>query len=406
MKRLLLPIVPTVLVVLLLEAALRVCFSIATDIRAHRQEADERWWVYSAELGWETRPGYSGNVFGAARAFDGDGYLTVDSRQVDDPKTPKVLILGDSCAFGNGVDVTRTFGEVLDRLLDGYSVINLAVPGYSSYQGVGILRRQIGRIRPAIIVAAFNYNDRRYVQRPEETDGASHFKVVYDSSRSESTVKRLEYVSYIFRAMMRLYAASTTAFSESRNPPAASVDTLHPRVSVAGYRANLVAMIELAREHGAQMMFLALRDNPNLTVVMRRAIELAGQDRNGEAVGLLERMEETGFLSVLRRKYLASALERTGRASEASAVRRIPQPVLSVHGGEPLFPDSDYDAVMRAVSAEYRVPLIDGGAILEEHPEYYTDMCHFDGNGHLILAEGIAKVIRARREGALPPESK
>lgn len=72
--------------------------------------------------------------------------------------------------------------------------------------------------------------------------------------------------------------------------------------------------------------------------------------------------------------------------------------MLSTHGGEPLFPDSDYDAVMRAVSAEYRVPLIDGGAILEEHPEYYTDMCHFDANGHLILAEGIAKVIRSRRQ--------
>jgi hypothetical protein len=174
------------------------------------------------------------------------------------------------------------------------------------------------------------------------------------------------------------------------------VDKVYPRVSLPEYRANLVAMIELARRHNARMMFLALRDNPNLTVVLRQAIELSKQEKNEEAVGLLERMEESGFLSILRRKYLASALERTGRASEANAVRRIPQPVLSMHGGEPLLQDSDYDAVMRAVSAEYHVPLIDGGAILQEHPEYYTDMCHFDGNGHLILAESIAKVIRSR----------
>jgi hypothetical protein len=397
MKTLLLPIMPALLIVLSLEVGLRVCHSVVTDVRARAQETNERWWEYSPELGWERRPGFSGSVYGTARAFDEDGYLTIDSKQVRDPTTPKILLLGDSCTFGNGVDVTQTFGEVLERLQNEYQVINLAVPGYSSYQGVGILRKQIGRIRPAIIVAAFNYNDRRYVVHSEDVDGSRHFAAAYNSQRLESIAGRLREVSYIFRAMRALYAASARALSARRNPAGVTVDTVLPRVSAPGYRANLVAMIELARQNHAQMVFLALRDNPSLTVVLRRGMELSTQGRNSEAIGVLQRMSASGFLSILRRKWLASALEQDQRAPEAIGVRQIPEPVTSMHGGEPLFTDSAYDAVMRAVSAEYHVPLIDGGAILQEHPEYYIDMCHFDGNGHLILAESIANAIQPRR---------
>src|SRR5690349_2748971 len=96
------------------------------------------WMEPSAELGWRNKPGFRGTVYLGERAFDEQGLFTVDTPAATaEGRRGKrlILLLGDSRTFGNGVPVEATYGEILDRQLPGAEVINLAVPGYSSFQG-------------------------------------------------------------------------------------------------------------------------------------------------------------------------------------------------------------------------------------------------------------------------------
>ena len=76
----------------------------------------------------------------------------------------RVLLLGDSCAFGWDIcPFEQTIGPQLERLLasDRHSaeVINLAQPGYSTAQGLLLFRRWFPELRPDFVVLYFGWND-------------------------------------------------------------------------------------------------------------------------------------------------------------------------------------------------------------------------------------------------------
>ena len=48
----------------------------------------------------------------------------------------KVLVLGDSFAFGKGVTLENRFDSILDRRLDHFSVVNCGVPGFGTGQAI------------------------------------------------------------------------------------------------------------------------------------------------------------------------------------------------------------------------------------------------------------------------------
>ncbi len=66
--------------------------------------------------------------------------------------------------------------EIVDDLLTGADAINLAVPGYTSFQGLQTLRRAGPTLRPAVVVVAFGFNDRRYVTEASQADSAAEFE--------------------------------------------------------------------------------------------------------------------------------------------------------------------------------------------------------------------------------------
>lgn len=62
-----------------------------------------------------------------------------------------VVLVGDSFAFGHGVEERDAMGAVLERL-SGRSVANLGVGGYGSLQELRLLEREGLRLRPQVIV--------------------------------------------------------------------------------------------------------------------------------------------------------------------------------------------------------------------------------------------------------------
>jgi hypothetical protein len=88
-----------------------------------------------------------------ARGFRGPPYDGTSSR-------PRIVILGDSYAFGFGVDDDATFPHLLEELFRGeVDVLNWAVPAYNLVQQVELLREREGAYDPDVVVLAFHAND-------------------------------------------------------------------------------------------------------------------------------------------------------------------------------------------------------------------------------------------------------
>jgi lysophospholipase L1-like esterase len=79
-----------------------------------------------------------------------------------DPASPKprVLVLGDSYAFGFGVNDDETFPHRLGELLGGRAdVLNFGVPAYDLAQQVALLREKGLAYHPDVVVLAVHPND-------------------------------------------------------------------------------------------------------------------------------------------------------------------------------------------------------------------------------------------------------
>ncbi len=122
--------------------------------------------MHDPDLGWRLRPGATGEVraFGGAPAYT----IAVNERGLrDDPhphaKPPgvrRVLLLGDSVAFGSGMPVEETFAALLEeRLGPGVEVVNSAVPGWSTDQQGWWLESEGLRYEPDLVLLTFVVND-------------------------------------------------------------------------------------------------------------------------------------------------------------------------------------------------------------------------------------------------------
>ena len=111
---------------------------------------------YDATLGWTNRPGvkgpYAGNEFSA--------YVTINAagqrgRLYDESRSSgrqRLLLLGDSQAWGDGVNDNETFADLLAS--SGPEVINAACLGYGTAQELLLLQRIGARYSPDIVLTA------------------------------------------------------------------------------------------------------------------------------------------------------------------------------------------------------------------------------------------------------------
>jgi len=164
-----------VLVLLVLEAGIRVSHGLRGKAPPHFDPSVEYEWQWALEhvrLGTSTFEGYG--VFHPKLGWvtrsnlERDGVRTNGAgiradREIPlagDPYTVRILFVGDSYTFGSNVSNEHAFPEVFQRrfLADG-EVINLGVPGYAVDQAV-LLYETIGtRYSPNIVVLGFFVRD-------------------------------------------------------------------------------------------------------------------------------------------------------------------------------------------------------------------------------------------------------
>jgi hypothetical protein len=110
------------------------------------------------ESGYMLRPGFQGHEI--ARGHEFDVPVTVDPSGLRDhrhtaPPHPRILALGDSMTFGEGVGEEDAWPAVLERALD-VRVYDAGVPGYGSPQMRARLRRLLPALRPDLVLVALS----------------------------------------------------------------------------------------------------------------------------------------------------------------------------------------------------------------------------------------------------------
>jgi hypothetical protein len=110
--------------------------------------------VFSGTYGWESRRATSLVLEGAPVTFNERGHR---GRALGRERSwrPRVVVLGDSIAFGLGVSDQETFSSRLAGRGNGIEVANLAVQGYGPDQELLVLEREALGLRPDVVVLAF-----------------------------------------------------------------------------------------------------------------------------------------------------------------------------------------------------------------------------------------------------------
>jgi lysophospholipase L1-like esterase len=382
----------TVGLLVLLEAGLRVADTIRTDAARWRVVNDEAF--FSAHrrtpiMGWEHRRSWRGAFGGAERAFDASGHLTIDTEQLATRPGKRIVFLGDSNTFGFGVRTEESFAEVTERLLSDVHAINLAVSGYSSYQGRLVVERELAPLRPDAVVLSFNFNDRATLGEP---DSAERFRRAYGMNGAAQTLARAAEMSYATRVSIALLQRGGLL------PPVPQIDpeALRPRVDEDRYRDNLAAMIKGVQQAGAQVFLLVLGDNPIASHHLRQGVSALATDPQ-LAIGHLEvALTSTSALRELARIHLIRAYRMTGRTDKVAKLLQI-KPAQEAYRMVRF--DTNYHAIMREVGVALDVEVVEGVDALQ--PEHYIDICHFNAAGHTAvaaaLAPKLARVLRVQR---------
>ncbi|HEV8188291.1 MAG TPA: GDSL-type esterase/lipase family protein [Pyrinomonadaceae bacterium] len=173
-------------------------------------------------------------------------------------ETFRIVCLGDSVTFGyrvppvwpdkpNDYDPTwQPFPVLLEKELRmanpnrSIEVFPMAVPGYTSHQGLAWLKRDIDYLQPDVVIASFGWNDVSISDAPD--------RQTIDTRWWPVAIRWLIDHSQAF--------AHATRWLRSRHQGQPVAHVLGARVSQKEYVDNLNAIVRLAKDHGAGVIVI------------------------------------------------------------------------------------------------------------------------------------------------------
>jgi lysophospholipase L1-like esterase len=176
------------------------------------------------------------------------------------PGTFRIICLGDSVTFGYRVPTvwpdkpteydreSLPYPMLLEKHLRKANpgrqieVIDMAVPGYTSHQGLAWLRRDVDYLQPDLLIVSFGWNDASASDAPDQETIRTNWYVV--------ATRWLIDHSQAFAHATNWLRGTKTQQSSAHTKPA-------PRVSAAEYVSNFRAIVELARARQIGVMVIA-----------------------------------------------------------------------------------------------------------------------------------------------------
>jgi hypothetical protein len=134
------------------------------------------------ELGWILRPNASVDVVRPDHRYKVDtNSIGLRGGELLEPARRRILLVGDSYTFGEGVEDDQTITSALQGMLDegygpSFEVLNAGVYGYGAIQSFGWMRRIWDQVGPCVVVYVHCGND--------FADDLRHARGAYNKVRS------------------------------------------------------------------------------------------------------------------------------------------------------------------------------------------------------------------------------
>ena len=208
---------------------------------------------------WRLRPNLDRAVWDFTVLSTNAQHLRADYPIEGKPaNTYRIVCLGDSVTFGYRVPVVwpdkpteydpewLPFPMLLEKQLREANhdrhieVFPMAVPGYTSHQGLAWLRRDIDRLQPDMVIASFGWNDVSLSDVPDREAIRTDWYPV--------AVRWLIDHSQAF--------AHATRWLRSRNQAPAKRPRPVPRVSETEYLNNFAAIVDLVRSRNEGLIVI------------------------------------------------------------------------------------------------------------------------------------------------------
>jgi lysophospholipase L1-like esterase len=352
------------------------------------------------KLFWRLKPSIEGPAGGR---INSRGFRSPEFSQTKKQGTCRIIAIGDSCTYGLGAkNTSNTYcGQLEDKLREhdiAAEVINAGVPGYSSYQGLVLLREELLALQPDLILVRFGLNDYLYAESvPDKIMPITH----------PALLRLEEIIGHSRFCRLRKRAIEKTISKRSEN-----VEKLDRRVSLEDFDANLTEMVRLARSANADVIIL---NNP-----LRKNIPLVWNARPAffKKNGRLERhwiwigeMTRPGFLQnpstsnsvediktalaqwpdwdilhyFLAQKYEAAGLDDLAELEYKKAIELDEDRAVI----------SEYNLHAEQVAWKEGAQYIDLATQFEKLPssEYFADERHETEAGHALIAQLVAENI-------------
>jgi hypothetical protein len=296
--------------IVLCEAGLRA----ASTIRPLTAER-HFFFLHDEVLGWRHRPGAVARFKNAVVRINSLGLRGVEIATTPAPSDVRILFLGDSQVFGDGVEGDETFVQGLERELRGIQAINAGVIGYGTDQQVLYYERDGAALGAKVIVVGMNAYDLRDNLSNRVRSG--YLKPRFELSAGQLTLVNVpispgsvvDRVQRRMRSQSFLYTFLTNSSrrrSAQREDAASSQDSLdvypsdaHLDVALSVTRALLGRLAVDVKTHGGRLVVAFL------PYEMDFSDDEGYSARSDRVVGMLEEAgRQEGFLAWDLRGYL------------------------------------------------------------------------------------------------------
>lgn len=183
----------------------------------------------------------------------------------------RIICLGDSWTFGANVSDEDTYPRQLGRLLaqeyprTHFEVLNLGVLGYSSFQGLELLKSRVLDLNPDILIIGFAMNDSSIAgYRDKDMTGSTEELPLKEKVgailEKIEVYKLLRYMALTLKHKPKTAGQHLKRIADSSQDAEEAIDydNLEPwtRVSPKDYKENMLQMIELARKRNISIVLM------------------------------------------------------------------------------------------------------------------------------------------------------
>jgi lysophospholipase L1-like esterase len=201
-------------------------------------------------------------------ALDSRGYRNDEIAVAKPADTLRIACVGDSWTFGMNVDQDRSYpARLLVDLRDArgptVEVVNFGVLGYSSFQGVQLMKSRVFDFHPDVVAIGFGMNDSEVAgYRDRDMVGSAEPQRlsarVGDAFTGLEFYKLLNYLAQTLKFRPKPMGEFLREHAADRGSGRVDYDAIEPwtRVSPRDFEANLRQMVRIAGEHRARVVLL------------------------------------------------------------------------------------------------------------------------------------------------------